>query len=238
MSDTIIINPTIAREHGINVERLIAFHAHWGFTVTTSDRVGRTKTSKTCACCGKNRTLEDFPQTMREDGQGGRRSRNCKDCINILPTSAERRKIADKRRRRDTREAAKRGITVDQLRERNNRGTYARIADAPSTDTRPPRTCRECHQEKPLADFKPVRPQGQFHADCVSCRTSPVRECQNCFEVKPLEEFTYNKAGKTVATRRSSGVLSENCLPCRKASPQGRGYAARLARQAAESANQ
>jgi hypothetical protein len=136
MSDTIIINATIAREHGINVERLIAFHARWGFTVTTSDRVGRTKTSKTCACCGKNRPLEDFPQAVREDGQGGRRSRNCEECVNILPTSAERRKIADERRRRETKEAAKRGITVDQLRERNNRTTYARIApDVSATKT-------------------------------------------------------------------------------------------------------
>lgn len=237
MSEPIVINPVIAREHGINVERLVAFHARWGFTVTTSDKVGRTQTAKTCSCCGKNRPLEDFPQVMREDGQEGRRLRNCQDCIDILPTSAERTKIARRRWKEDKQEAERQGISVDRLRERKNRGNYKKVDDTPSADTRPPRTCRECHQDKPLDDFKPER-KGQFHADCVSCRTSPVRECQSCFEVKPLEEFTYNKTGKTVATRRSSGVLSDNCLPCRKASPQGRGYAARVAREAAERTNQ
>lgn len=237
MSQPIVINPVLASRDGINVERLIQFYAHWGHTVVTSDRVGRTKTAKTCAVCGKNQPLENFPQAIREDGLGGRRSRNCQDCTAAQPTPLERRRLAAERLQREKKEAAAQGITVERLRERKNRGTYVPMGDVPSADTRPPRTCRECHQDKPLADFAPTR-KGQFHADCVACRTTPVRECQTCFEVKPLEEFTYNRAGKTVATRRSSGVVSANCLPCRKASPQGRAYAARLAREAAERANQ
>lgn len=129
MSEPIIINPAIAQEHGINVERLVAFHARWGFTVTTSNKVGRTRTAKTCSCCGNNRPLEDFPQITRDDGQKGRRSRYCQGCIEVLPTSADRLKVSRRRWREDKKEAERQGISVDRLRERKNRGNYKKVSD-------------------------------------------------------------------------------------------------------------
>lgn len=130
----VVINSTLAAEGGINVERMVAFYRHWDIEVVTSDAVGRTKTSKVCSCCGKKQNLENFPQVIRADGKGGRRSRWCQACTDLRLSKAERIKMARRRLVAEKKEAERQGITVRQLRERASRSTYIKMGNAPSAN--------------------------------------------------------------------------------------------------------
>ena len=202
-----------AEQDGIDVERMVAFYASFGFDVVPVDGLGRShdrngEKIRECRGCHTRKPAEDFAQYVLSSGRVGRRSPYCRACEEKTP-------------RRERERLVKKAWKDGEPKRPRLAGSV--------------RTCRECKIEQPIAEF--ACSGGQYFVHCATCRTTPVRECETCAGKFPLPEFAFTKPGvRPGHTRRTSGIVSRNCRECRAASPKAQAWATRRARQQSETA--